>query len=70
MPKPIRKMSEMVISNDDAGLPTRVSYPSVLTHAELADLKGMVGIWLRQLERNAVESFADMYAPVEESQNG
>ena len=65
MTKPMRCMAEMVVSNDDPGLPTRIQYPSVMTHAELADLKGFVAIWLRQMERNAVESFDDMYQPEE-----
>lgn len=48
----VRVMKEIVISNDD-GLPTRISYPSAMTPAELADLKAVVAIWLRQLERQS-----------------
>ena len=61
--KPMRCMVEMKWSTDDHGIPIRISYPSVLTHAELSDLKDMVAIWLRQLERHAVNSFADIYQP-------
>ena len=60
--KPMRMMTEMSFSNDDCSV-TRLQYPNVLTHAELADLKDMVAIWLRQLERTAVASFNDLYDP-------
>lgn len=50
----VRYMKEIIISNDDM-LPTRISYPSVLTPDELADLKDTIAIWIRQLERQSRE---------------
>jgi len=44
-------MKEIVIANDNT-LPTRISYPSEMTRAELDDLRDVIAIWLRQLERN------------------
>ncbi len=51
----VRCMKELVITNDDA-LPTRISYPSILTPDELLDLRAVIDIWLRQLERQSKQA--------------
>jgi hypothetical protein len=46
----MRVMCEIKISTDDT-IPIYISYPSMLTAAELQDLKAVVAIWIRGLER-------------------
>lgn len=48
-----RVMKEIKISNDDH-IGTYISFPSEMNRGELDELKEVVAIWIRQLERQCV----------------